>query len=876
MEDKKKIKKLKKSDEKGDAKDKPKPSEEGDQKKVGRGRGFESSSDSGSGSGTTESDKATGSTPSSGTKDSKQQSDVTMKTIESEDRKDGRRLWLQSETYKTRPESYDTSSFKPVENDPNKKFVANYFRLNQMKEFEFVQYRIDIIPETDEKNIRRALIAKCRSHLKGYVFDGGSMIFVTRPLQSDPLEIATRLDNNPTEYKLIFRKTNLLINQADGTALHVFNVILRKAMAGLNLKEIQRHLYDIRAKIQLPEFKLELLPGYITSIRKHEQDILICTEITHKVMRQETLLQILTDFVKRGGDYRSEFQREVVGTVVMTPYNSKTYRIDDVKFDANPRNTFDMRGTQKSFADYYLERYNIKLKDLNQPLLISNPKARDIRGGRTDPVILIPELCVATGLTDAMRTNFHMMRAMGEYTRLNPFNRAKVLKEFSRRINQSEASQDVLESFGLEMERDLVQLGGRVINPEKIIFGNDRTFQNDKNADWTNAIRSNTMWNTQSLSRWGIVYPVRMNSDVIEFMKIFRDVARGQRFEVSEPKEIKLPDDRSGTYAKALEEFCSKDPKFVMIFLPNNKADLYKIIKNITYVKLAIPNQVCCLKTIQPKKGNWAGVKSIATKILLQMNCKLGGIPWMIGIPMKGVMVIGFDVTHDTATKSHSYGAFVASMDLRESVKYYSAVSKHQNGQEIAGNIAIHFQQALITFKREHGTLPDRIIFYRDGVGDGQIEFVHTYEVQKIRDVLKTNYGEIKPKFAFVIVSKRINTRFFEIHQQGQYENPVPGTVIDNTITLPQRYEFFLVSQTVRQGTVSPTNYNIIFDTFGLQPDRLQHFTYKMTHLYYNWTGTVRVPMVVQYAHKLSILIGQFLHALPNNHTNLCERLYFL
>ncbi|KAG5683571.1 hypothetical protein PVAND_012844 [Polypedilum vanderplanki] len=360
----------------------------------------------------------------------------------------------------------------------------------------------------------------------------------------------------------------------------------------------------------MAEFKLELLPGYITSIRKHEQDILICTEITHKDMRQETLLQILTDFVRRSGDYRSEFLQDL-------------------------SNTFDMRGTQKSFADYYLERYNIRLKDLHQPLLISNPKARDIRGGRTDQVILIPELCVATGLTDAMRTNFYMMRAMGEYTRLNPFNRAKVLKEFSRRINQSEASQDVLESFGLEMERDLVQLGGRVINPEKIIFGNDRTFQNDKNADWTNAIRSNTMWNAQSLSRWGIVYiyPVRMNSDVIEFMKIFRDVARGQRFEVSEPKEIKLSDDRSGTYAKALEEFCSKDPKFVMIFLPNNKADLYKIIKNITYVKLAIPNQIFCLKTIQPKKSNWAGVKSIATKILLQMNCKLGGVPWMIGIP---------------------------------------------------------------------------------------------------------------------------------------------------------------------------------------------------------------------------------------------------
>lgn len=39
------------------------------------------------------------------------------------------------------------------------------------------------------------------------------------------------------------------------------------------------------------------------------------------------------------------------------------------------------------------------------------------------------------------------------------------------------------------------------------------------------------------------------------------------------------------------------------------------------------------------------------------------------------------------------------------------------------------------------------------------------------------------PKFTFIIVSKRINTRIFVADQ-----NPKPGTVVDNTITLPERY----------------------------------------------------------------------------------------
>ena len=49
------------------------------------------------------------------------------------------------------------------------------------------------------------------------------------------------------------------------------------------------------------------------------------------------------------------------------------------------------------------------------------------------------------------------------------------------------------------------------------------------------------------------------------------------------------------------------------------------------------------------------------------------------------------------------------------------------------------------------------------------------------------------------------------------------------------RYDFFLVSQSVRQGTVTPTHFNVICDTTGLRPDHMQRLTYKLCHLYYNW-----------------------------------------
>lgn len=65
----------------------------------------------------------------------------------------------------------------------------------------------------------------------------------------------------------------------------------------------------------------------------------------------------------------------------------------------------------------------------------------------------------------------------------------------------------------------------------------------------------------------------------------------------------------------------------------------------------------------------------------------------------------------------------------------------------------------------------------------------------------------------------------------NQPTNPPSGTVVDDVVTLPERYDFFLVSQSVRQGTVNPTSYNVIIDGSGLKPEHIQKLTYKVSML---------------------------------------------
>lgn len=123
-------------------------------------------------------------------------------------------------------------------------------------------------------------------------------------------------------------------------------------------------------------------------------------------MRTETVYDIMQGIHNNSRQPVADIELEVTGMTVLTDYTNKTYRIDSIDFQKNPKSTFDTRDGPVSFAEYYKKKYNIVIKDLNQPLLISKAKARDIRGGQSDYVALIPELCRCTGLTDQMRNNF--------------------------------------------------------------------------------------------------------------------------------------------------------------------------------------------------------------------------------------------------------------------------------------------------------------------------------------------------------------------------------------------------------------------------------------------------------------------------------------
>merc|ERR1719188_1976300 len=64
-------------------------------------------------------------------------------------------------------------------------------------------------------------------------------------------------------------------------------------------------------------------------------------DTSNRVMRTRTVLDIITDiFTKNKDAYQEEAKKQLVGSYVVTRYNNRTYKVDDIDFEMNPKSEF--------------------------------------------------------------------------------------------------------------------------------------------------------------------------------------------------------------------------------------------------------------------------------------------------------------------------------------------------------------------------------------------------------------------------------------------------------------------------------------------------------------------------------------------------------
>lgn len=66
------------------------------------------------------------------------------------------------------------------------------------------------------------------------------------------------------------------------------------------------------------------------------------------------------------------------------------------------------------------------------------------------------------------------MQDVAQHTRVNPDGRIRRLLDFNSRLQGTQACTTAFRDWGLDLSRQLVDVPGRVLPPEKILFGGNR------------------------------------------------------------------------------------------------------------------------------------------------------------------------------------------------------------------------------------------------------------------------------------------------------------------------------------------------------------------------------------------------------------------
>jgi len=251
------------------------------------------------------------------------------------------------------------------------RLTSNYVRVQKKGQmaWRLFHYHASFVPEIkmtrEKKGLMRAFAGTGEGKLGMFIFDGHSL-WTTKLLSPEigaPIELTGTLkDETPVDIQI---KLVAELEPGDSMYLQFYSIVVRKCLEVLKLDLLGRHYYDNTAAIRMDNYRLELWPGFITTMRQHDAGLLYCVEITHKVIRMDTvfdfIMEIRRDLERNRGcqmdEIKDAIKKELVGTIVLTAYNNLTYKIDDIAWDENPSSTFPRGPDQEvSYIDYFKQK----------------------------------------------------------------------------------------------------------------------------------------------------------------------------------------------------------------------------------------------------------------------------------------------------------------------------------------------------------------------------------------------------------------------------------------------------------------------------------------------------------------------------------------
>lgn len=789
---------------------------------------------------------------------------------------------------------------------------ANHF-FAELPDKDLHQYDVAITPEVTSRGINRAVMEQLvklyrESHLGTRLpaYDGRKSLYTAGPLpfQSKEFQINLLDEDDGTSRPRRERPFKVVIKFAARADLHHLGQFLagrqadapQEALQVLDivLRELPTHRYSpVGRSFYSPNLGtrqplgdgLESWRGFYQSIRPTQMGLSLNIDMSSTAfIEPKTVMEFIRDLLNKeltrsltDAD-RMKIKKALRGVKVEVTHRGsmrRKYRISGLTNQATNELEFpvDENGTLKSVTEYFRETYNYVIRHPALPCLQV--------GNSTRPNYLPMEVCkIVEGQRYSKRLNERQITALLKVTCQRPRDRER---DIMQTVHHNAYHQDpYAQEFGINISNELAQVEARVLPAPRLKY-HDTGREKEclpQVGQWN--MMNKKMVNGGVINNWACVNFSRQVQDSVArtFCQELAQMCQTSGMQFNRDPIVQVQTVRPEHSEKALFHLCDdvhkrtagKGLDLLVAILPDNNGPLYGDLKKQCETVLGVVSQCCLTKHVFKMS------KQYLANVALKINVKVGGrntvlvdalsrkIPLVSDIP---TIIFGADVTHPHPGEdsSPSIAAVVASQDWPEVTKYAGLVCAQAHRQELIQDLYKEWKdpvkgtmtggmikELLISFRRATGEKPLRIIFYRDGVSEGQFYQVLLYELDAIRKACASLEPDYQPPVTFVVVQKRHHTRLFASNHNDNRTtdrsgNILPGTVVDSKICHPTEFDFYLCSHAGIQGTSRPAHYHVLWDENKFSADSLQSLTNNLCYTYARCTRSVSIVPPAYYAH---------------------------
>jgi aubergine-like protein len=762
---------------------------------------------------------------------------------------------------------------KPKINPKNLKYItntksiyANLYQIILSKDLLVYQYPFSVTPEIEagDSRMRQALFKGCSRQLKsiyGECLISGDSLYGLKKVEElksvkSNLELKGKVDSYVLDFsKFVKEKT---IKQQDvlrDELTKQFIELLIKDILHANPKlEFYKDLFVYKKKktIESGNVSVNFYPGFTTSFMETDNGNFLNVTLKNKIIQSDSILDVLKDKEYDVKQNQKDIREELQDKSFKVSYgNENKYKIDDILFDRDPKKqTINYNGKSINLIEYYNKKYKIKIKDEKQPLIVVHSKTKN---GEPQNNYFVPELCFLENLEDSAKKDGNFMKLLAQYTKLDPSDRVKKTNEFIKLLEDPSkdpkhpeklSAKEKSNTYGIKVKPVDELFTGYIMSETKLLGGNNKPINPSKPFD---------VLQKKSMLNWVCFYEKSNYNDAENLFNTLTKASKGYKLKIEEPEWVEMPNKSSARdWTDTADDYVGngkKDYSFV-VFLIGRNDYIYSDLKKHSLCKNGYVSQVVKAKNIQGKRA-----MSVCSKILLQINAKLGGISYKADVDKeiknRKIMVIGVDSSH---TRKRTGVAMVASIN-ESFTDFYNKeqIIKEENKAQLQFCVSSFIAEAVSEYNKKNKEIPKSIIIYRQGVSLHQ-KLQLKEEILQIEEMCKTK----NILFYYILVNTKTTYKFFEVDEsEEEFYNPESGLLVLDGVTNRNYFEFYIQPQQVTGGSATPTCFHVAYGNMDF-PEMIPKFTFDLCHIYSNWQGTVRIPNVIKAAEKLSKMTAKY------------------